>query len=99
MLKKKDGYVDGHDETLDIQPTLMRTCPLTLMRALPTNVPPKNVQKGIRKCPQQMPQRSNIALGHAEKATTPQNPYFCRKLTIQTLEGGRAETSTKRGGN
>jgi hypothetical protein len=30
-------------------------CMLTLMTALPISVAPKNVQNGIRKCPQQIP--------------------------------------------
>lgn len=33
------------------------------MAPLPMSVAPKNSQKGIWKCPQQMPQRSNAALG------------------------------------
>jgi hypothetical protein len=46
------------------------------MSPLPTNVAPKNCQKGIMKVPQQMPHRSNAALGHADIATKPQNPCF-----------------------
>ena len=44
------------------------------MSALPTKVAPKNCQKGIMNVPQQMPQRSNAAFGHALIATSPQNP-------------------------
>lgn len=52
---------------------------LTFTSALPQNVAPKNCQKGIWKCPQQMPQRSKRALGHAASRKIPQNPCLKTK--------------------
>eukprot|EP00976_Prorocentrum_cordatum_P062798 1176862-Prorocentrum_minimum.AAC.2 len=64
----------------------MRTAPAAcagaLMSALPTKVPPKKVRKGIMKCPQQMPTRSNAAFGYALKASTPQKPKRRSTFTI-----------------
>ena len=52
------------------------------MSALPTKVPPKKVMKGIMKWPQQIPTRSNAALGYALNARTPQKPNRRSTLII-----------------
>ena len=51
----------------------------TLTRALPQKVAPKKTQKGVRKWPQQMPHRSNSALGQAASRKMPQNPFLRRR--------------------
>lgn len=46
------------------------------MMAFPINVAPKNVLKGILKCPLVMPAKSNRGLGIDAQAKMAQNPYF-----------------------
>jgi len=46
------------------------------MIALPTKVAEKNVLKGIRKCPQVIPAKSNRGLGMEAQAKIVANPYF-----------------------
>mmetsp|Transcript_35469 Transcript_35469/g.59779 ORF Transcript_35469/g.59779 Transcript_35469/m.59779 type:complete len:265 (-) Transcript_35469:494-1288(-) len=62
--------------------TAPATCPGALIIALPTKVPPKKAANGIMKWPQQMPHRSNAALGYALKASTPQKPNRLRMAII-----------------
>jgi len=47
-----------------------------LIIAFPMKVAPKNVLKGILKCPQVIPARSNRGLGIEAQAKIAQNPYF-----------------------
>lgn len=46
------------------------------MMALPTKVAEKKVLKGIRKCPQVIPAKSNKGLGIEAHASIVANPYF-----------------------
>jgi hypothetical protein len=48
----------------------------TFIIAFPMKVAPKNVLKGIRKCPQVIPARSKSGLGIEAHAKIAQNPYF-----------------------
>ncbi len=57
----------------------------TLMRAFPMKVAPKNSQKGMRKCPQQIPHRSNAAFGQAASSRMPQKPWRWMKSSIHPL--------------
>mmetsp|Transcript_16137 Transcript_16137/g.38278 ORF Transcript_16137/g.38278 Transcript_16137/m.38278 type:complete len:207 (-) Transcript_16137:1264-1884(-) len=66
--------------------TRAQTCKETLTNAFPISTPPKNSQKGSMKCPQQIPQRSNMALGHELRRSTAQNPYPLMSLNIQAWQ-------------
>jgi len=44
------------------------------MTALPIKVAPKNVQNGIRKCPQQTPHKSKATFGQEAIINIPQKP-------------------------
>ena len=57
----------------------------TLTSALPQKVAPKKTQKGVRKCPQQMPQRSKSALGQAASRKMPQKPFLLTMLLSNAL--------------
>jgi hypothetical protein len=57
----------------------------TLMIALPIKVAVKNVLKGILKCPQVIPAKSNRGLGIEAHSSTVMNPYFCSMWKISSL--------------
>lgn len=49
------------------------------------NVALKKVVKGMRKCPQVIPARSNSGLGIEAHSRTVMNPYFCSMLKINSF--------------
>ena len=59
---------------------------LAFTRAFPAMVAPMNSQKGIRKCPQQMPHRSNSAFGQAASRKMPQKPCLLQQTSNQPFE-------------
>jgi len=50
------------------------------MTALPISVAPKNVPKGIRKCPHVIPARSNNGLGICNKACNARNQLATKTI-------------------
>ena len=59
---------------------------LAFTRAFPAIVAPMNSQKGIRKCPQQMPHRSKSAFGQAASRKMPQKPCLLQQTSDQPPE-------------
>ena len=61
-------------------------------------VAPKNSQKGMRKWPQQMPQRSKAALGHAASTRMPMKPCLHTPHTLLKMNsvGGGLTTLSDR---
>jgi hypothetical protein len=57
----------------------------TFIRALPRKVAVKKVRKGMRKCPQVMPARSNRGLGMEAHSRTVMNPYLCNICTSSSF--------------
>ena len=55
------------------------------MIAFPIKVAPKNVLKGIRKCPLVIPAKSKSGFGIEAQAKIAQNPYFSMLLKINSL--------------
>lgn len=57
------------------------------------SVAPKNSQKGMRKWPQQMPQRSKAALGQAASTRMPTKPCLQTPHTLLSRNGVGREIS------
>ena len=69
-----------------------------LTAALPSIVAPRKEAKGMRNRPQQTPQRSNKAFGHAASKKTPQKPLSRTKRSMSASARAMARVKKVEGG-